>query len=193
MTTSGLEDSRLVRRCQGGDLEAFNQLVLKYQDRVFDAVYRLTGEYADAQDLAQECFVKAFTGIKEFRGHSSFYTWLFRIAVNGALSRRRSDSRRERHVSGRYETPEELGLAAIDGGEVEPVQAVQQQEERTAVVEALRRLDPEQRAVIVLKDIEGADYERLSEILQCPRGTVKSRLHRARQALRAELEKVMRA
>jgi len=193
VVSSSQEDSRLVARCQDGDLEAFNQLVLKYQDRVLDTVYRMVGSLEDAEDLAQECFVRAFQAIGEFRGQSSFYTWLFRIAVNGALSQRRRAARRRRHVAGRYETPEDLGPAAVDAGAAEPIDGVEQEEQRAAVIGALRRLDPEQRAVIVLKDIEGADYAQMAEILQCPRGTVKSRLHRARQALKAELSRAMRA
>jgi RNA polymerase sigma-70 factor (ECF subfamily) len=191
--TSSQEDSRLVARCQGGDLEAFNQLVLKYQDRVFDTVYRMVGEYADAQDLAQACFVKAYLAVGEFRGQSSFYTWLFRIAVNEALSERRRTARGQRHAPTFCQTPEDLGAAAADARTHQPAEAAEQNEERLAVVEALRRLDPEQRAVIVMKDLEGADYGQLAEVFQCPRGTVKSRLHRARQALRKELARLIRA
>jgi len=190
--TSSLEDDRLVGQCQDGDLEAFNKLVLKYQDRVFDTVYRMVGEYEDAQDLAQDCFVKAFLAIAEFRGQSSFYTWLFRIAVNCALSQRRRSARQERRVVTRYDTPEELGAAGA-GDDGDPSRLVQQEEERTTVIEALRRLAPEHRAVIVLKDIEGVDYGQMAEMLQCPRGTVKSRVHRARQALRRELVRLMQA
>jgi len=193
VVTSSHEDDRLVGQCRDGDLEAFNKLVLKYQDRVFDTVYRLVGDYEDARDLAQDCFLKAYVGLSAFRGQSSFYTWLFRIAVNCALSERRRTVRYEQHVVGRYETPEDLGPAGADGEAAEPSRVVQQQEERQAVVEALRRLDADQRAVIVLKDIEGADYGQMADILQCPRGTVKSRVHRARQALRRELVRLMQA
>ena len=193
MVTLSHEDDRLVGQCRDGDLEAFNKLVLKYQDRVFDTVYRLAGDYEDARDLAQDCFLKAYMGLNAFRGQSSFYTWLFRIAVNCALSGRRRTARYDQHVVGRYETPEDLGSAGADGEAAEPSRVVQQQEERQAVLEALRRLGPDQRAVIVLKDIEGADYGQMAEILQCPRGTVKSRVHRARQALRVELVRLMQA
>jgi len=193
VVTSSHEDDRLVGQCRDGDLEAFNKLVLKYQDRVFDTVYRLVGDYEDARDLAQDCFLKAYVGLSAFRGQSSFYTWLFRIAVNCALSGRRRTVRYAQHVVGRYETLEDLGSAAADGGAAEPSRVVEQQEERQAVVEALRRLDADQRAVIVLKDIEGADYGQMADILQCPRGTVKSRVHRARQALRRELVRLMQA
>jgi len=192
VVASSLEDDRLVDRCQDGDLEAFNKLVLKYQDRVFDTVYRMVADYEDARDLAQDCFLKAFLAIGEFRGQSSFYTWLFRIAVNCALSQRRRAARQERYVVAHYETPEELGPAAAseDG---DPSRLVQQEEERATVIEALRCLDPDHRAVIVLKDIEGVDYGQMAEILECPRGTVKSRVHRARQALRRELVRLMQA
>lgn len=191
MVTSSQEDGRLVARCQEGDLEAFNQLVLKYQDRVFDTVYRMVGDYEDARDLAQDSFVKAFVAIGEFRGQSTFYTWLFRIAVNAALSQRRRSARSQRHVAAHYDDPDEVGPLDRDGHA--PIEAAQHAEERAAVIEALRRLDADQRSVIVLKDIEGADYGQMAEILQVPRGTVKSRLHRARLALRHELKRLMRA
>jgi len=187
--TSDREDDRLVGRCRDGDLEAFNQLVLKYQDRVFDTVYRMVADYEDARDLAQDSFVKAFQAIRDFRGQSSFYTWLFRIAVNAALSRRRQLARRRRYVTAWYEAADDLeptGSSRHD--DPDPVRDAARTEERTAVLAALGRLEAEHRAVIVLRDIEGADYGQMAEMLQCPRGTVKSRLHRARQALRRELE-----
>ena len=191
LVKSTREDDRLVADCRAGDLEAFNKLVLKYQDRVFDTIYRLVGRYEEARDLAQECFVKAFLALNDFRGQSSFYTWLFRIAVNCALSARRRSARRARHEAGSYETPEELGEAAVDPRSREPGRALEEEEQRRMVLEALGRLAPEHRTVVVLKDIEGADYAQMAEILQCPRGTVKSRVHRARQALRRELVRLM--
>jgi RNA polymerase sigma-70 factor (ECF subfamily) len=193
VVTPSHEDNRLVAECQAGDLEAFNKLVLKYQDRVFDTIYRMVGHHEDARDLAQDCFVKAYVALSDFRGQSSFYTWLFRIAINCALSRRRWTARREERVVSHYEYPEDLGAAAADQAAAEPGLFVEQEEERRTVIEALCRLSPEHRAVIVLKDIEGADYAQMAEVLQCPRGTVKSRVHRARQALRKELVRLIQA
>lgn len=192
-------DGELVSRCQGGDLAAFEALVEKYQDRIYNLVYRLAGRHEDAQDITQDVFLRALEHIAEFRQQAQVYTWLFRIAVNLAISRRRR-GQRVRFVSldglsggdGREED-EVGGMDPADGREARPAEAVEHDERCEQVAAAVAELDEEFRSVLVLKDIEGFDYQQISEILALPMGTVKSRLHRARNELKVRLLPIINA
>ncbi len=183
-------DGQLVAKAQRGDTAAFGSLVERYQDPLFNGVYRMVGQREEAEDLAQEAFVKAFRGIGRFEGRSSFYTWLYSIAFNLVISYRRKTG------SARHLNPLSLnhgggddgpGLEAQDASEGPDAQA-QRGETRQRIEAAIAELDAEHRAVIVMRDIEGFDYETIAEVLGCPQGTVKSRLHRARLALREMLK-----
>lgn len=182
------DDSLLVRRCQGGDLAAFDLLVGRYQDKVFNAVYRMTGHYEDARDLTQEAFLKALAGLDRFRGGSSFYTWIFRIAANAAISWRRKSGRVTAADLAGTDAPLPGTTVGAGSGPAGPQQAAETSEAAVEVQRALDKLDPEFRAALVLKDIEGCDYEEIAEILEVPLGTVKSRIHRARMEMRRHLE-----
>ncbi|MCH8912834.1 MAG: sigma-70 family RNA polymerase sigma factor [Planctomycetes bacterium] len=198
------EDAALVRKIQEGDVDAFEHLVLKYQDRVYNICLRTVGHAEDARDLAQETFLKAFDAISRFEHKSSFYTWLFRIAVNLSISSRRRD-RKIKMLSlsgGDGEPGLESRLADTDQaarlrGEVrdnemlEPPEELKRRETQQAVAGALRQLDEDQRVILVLRDIESLDYKAIAEILDLPLGTVRSRLHRARLAMRDLLRPVM--
>lgn len=186
-------ESAILERARAGDAQAFGSLVERYQDRVFNAVYRMCGNADDAADLTQDAFVKAFRSLDGFRGESGFYTWLFRIAVNLTLSARRrrkpvaslddvSDDGRPRAIG------EEADMRR--NGEVErarPDRMAEAEEQKDAVWAALRALGEEHRAILVLREIEGFDYEQIADMLDIPPGTVRSRLHRARAALKAKL------
>ncbi len=181
-------DDALVRRARRGDDEAMSQLVKRYQDRVYNAVYRMCGHEADALDLTQSTFLKAFAAIGRFEARSGFYTWLFRIAVNLTLSHRRSVRRRGRVLS--------LDAAGGDGEYREPpadeaappaFAAAERGELRERLEAALDGLDEEFRAAVVLKDIEEMEYAEIAEVLEVPIGTVKSRIHRGRTMLRKML------
>ena len=183
-------DDELVRRCQDGQAGAFEELLDRYQDRIFNLVYRLSGHYQDAQDMTQDVFVKALEHIADFRQQAQFYTWLFRIAVNVAISRRRR-GQRVRFVP--LDPPASAsadgdgqggGVRLADERAEDPPEAVERDETNRRVAGAIGQLDEEFRGVLVLKDIEGFDYERIGEILELPLGTVKSRLHRARLELK---------
>jgi RNA polymerase sigma-70 factor (ECF subfamily) len=177
-----------VSRTIGGDGAAFAAIVERYQDRLHNAIYRLVGSAEDARDLLQDALVKAYENIEGFRGGSSLYTWLFRIAVNTALSHRRK--RKWTHVG--------LGPASDDGpaddgswpdpAAPDPVMAA---ETEAAVQQAIGALDEEHRTVVVLRDIQHCDYHDMAEILGVPTGTVKSRLHRARLMLRDKLKPML--
>ena len=189
MRPVSLEEAELVEKVKAGQTEAYGELVRKYQDRVFNTCWRICGHLEDARDLTQEAFLKAFAGIAGFRHESGFYTWIFRVAVNLALSHRRKEARSHTvsldQVSGAGGTQAE-DLAKRIGAEHDddPARAASDAELQGVAARALHTLDGDQRAVIVLRDIEGLGYQEIGMILDIPPGTVRSRLHRARMALR---------
>jgi RNA polymerase sigma-70 factor (ECF subfamily) len=185
-------DQELVQACCDGRGEAFQELVERYQDRTFNAVLRMVASREDARDVVQEAFLKAYENLGQFRGASSFYTWLFRIAVNLALTLRRR-STRLKLVRPLDETTE-LDMSQTQAGrlaERSPEAAMEVAERDRFVSRALEELDGEHRAAIVLRDIEGLDYQTIASILDVPPGTVKSRIHRARMMLRDRLKDVI--
>lgn len=191
-----LEDAELIEQIKAGQTESYGRLVEKYQDRVFNACWRICGHLEDARDVTQEAFLKAFDGISGFRQQSGFYTWVFRVAVNLAISHRRKARVRQtvsldESVGVAGSQAENLARRVQDKSAEEPGRAVGQAELHGHVARALQGLDDDHRAVVVLRDIEGLDYQEIGEILQIPAGTVKSRLHRARMALREALVPVL--
>jgi RNA polymerase sigma-70 factor, ECF subfamily len=185
------DDQRLIVECLRGDPAAFGVLVRRYQDRLYSTVFRLVGNAEDAQDVVQEAFLNAYQSLEGFKGDSLFFTWLYRIAVNAAISFKRKrrvvipiDAARG-GVSG---VPR--GVEPPDPSELSrPGHALEQEEQERRIQRALSRLSPEHRAVLILKDMEGQKYEAMAEILRVPLGTIRSRLHRARLELRELLEK----
>lgn len=179
-------------------MKAFGSLVAKYQDRLFNVMLRMTGDSEEAADLSQEAFVRAMEKIADFRGQSQFYTWLFRIAINLAISRRRRAARvKFASLSPDPEFPEDQASALMaelaSDRESDPVDQAIDNETQRRVLEAIGALDEDYRAVVVLRDIEDMDYEQIAAVLSLPMGTVKSRLHRARLMLREKLSKFVRA
>jgi len=186
----------LVDRARGGDLEAFEGLVAHYQDRVYNYVLRMIYDPMDAQDVAQETFVRAWQGLPRFRGASSFQTWLYRIASNLAIDAARSHKRRGLVMVSLDEPLEgtdasELGHDLPDESRTGPVESLEQGELRTYVWAAVAELSPKLRPVIVLADLQGLSYGEIAKILGCPVGTVKSRLFNARNQLREKLKERM--
>jgi RNA polymerase sigma-70 factor (ECF subfamily) len=189
------EDAALIKQCREGDSAAFGRLVAKYQDRVFNTCWRMCGNRADAEDFTQEAFVKAFQAIDRFAERSKFSTWVFRIAVNVVLS-----SRRGKKAKAVYSLDDSPGPAS-DASTSAAERAVSQESppdgdasdrERTRIVaEALASLEEEHRTVVILRDLESFGYDEIAEILDVPAGTVKSRLHRARMALRDKLSPLL--
>jgi RNA polymerase sigma-70 factor (ECF subfamily) len=181
------DDPHLIAECLQGNTAAFGVLVRRYQDRLYHSVYRLVDNAEDAQDVVQEAFLHAYQSLDSFKGDSLFFTWLYRIAVNTAISLKRKRRAMVRMDSGRNGEPT---IDPIDVSEEnQPGYALEQAEQGRRVREALARLSPEHRAVLVLKDMEGQKYEAMAELLQVPIGTIRSRLHRARLELRELLEK----
>jgi RNA polymerase sigma-70 factor (ECF subfamily) len=182
----------LVERAQAGDLEAFETLVARYQDRVYNYVLRMIYDPMEAQDVAQDTFVRAWQGLPRFRGASSFQTWLYRIASNLAIDAARSRKRRSLVTVSLDEPVEgmeasELGHDLPDDERNGPADLLEQQELRRYVWEGIGELSDKLRPVIVLADLQGLSYGEIAEILGCPVGTVKSRLFNARSQLRDNL------
>jgi RNA polymerase sigma-70 factor (ECF subfamily) len=192
MVMSGfLDDHSLVQECRAGHTEAFGTLVARYQERLYPTILRLIGSAEDAEDILQDTFVRAFEKLDQFQGDSSFYTWIYRIAVNLALSgyrRRRVRSphqlKWERQSVSCEDSPDE-------SPEADPTLPLERAERERIVEDALNKLGPEHRAVVVLKDFDGHRYEEISAILNVPVGTVRSRLHRARCELRDRLRSLV--
>lgn len=188
MRPVALEDAELIEKVRAGQTEAYAVLVRKYQDRVFNACWRICGHLEDARDLTQDAFLKAYESLNEFRHESGFYTWIFRVAVNLAISHRRKAARRRmaslNQPNGTAGSQaDELARRVGQSGETDPSARIGDLELQGRVLRALQGLDEDFRAVVVLRDIEGFDYEAIAEILSIATGTVKSRLHRARSAL----------
>ncbi|MDI6711418.1 MAG: sigma-70 family RNA polymerase sigma factor [Thermoanaerobacterales bacterium] len=177
----------LVQKSQDGDTGAFEELVTLYQDRVYALSYRLTGNGADAQDLAQETFVKAYTGLKGFRNQADFGTWLHRITVNLWINARRRE-RPSVSLDAPVQTADgEVQRVVAATAEEDPAELAERAEFRQAVQAALRDLSREHRAVLVLREMQGYNYDEIARVMDCSLGTVKSRLNRARQALKDKL------
>jgi RNA polymerase sigma-70 factor (ECF subfamily) len=177
------DDQSLVQACRAGQTEAFGVLVKRYEDRLYPTILRLMGSPEDAQDVLQDSFVRAFEKIGQFQGDSSFYTWIYRIAVNLALTEHRKH--RGRGAQPRCE-PASVRLAvepADESPDTDPSAALERTERELMVQSALGELGPEHRAVVVLKDFDGRRYEEIASLLNIPIGTVRSRLHRARMEL----------
>ena len=183
LTQQNPADEFLITRTLKGDNAAFDDLIKRYRDRVVSLVFHILGNFTEAEDLAQDVFVRAYRGLRRFRGQSSFFTWLYRIAVNVAYTSARKSSRRrflqglairEARLRPAPKTPEEEAVS----GETE-----------LQVHAAMARIDPRLRAVLVLKEMEGMEVGAVAEILKIPVGTVKSRLFRAREDLRGILIK----
>lgn len=181
---TGEDERELIEACRAGRVEAFGRLVVRYKDRLYPTLLRFTGNAEDALDLIQDTFLRAYQKIDRFHGESSFYTWVYRIAVNLALSERR----KRRPPIRLSDIPSfDPADAADDPGRSDPSSRLERREREQMVQKALDQLPPDFRAVVVLKDLEGLRYEKIAEILDIPVGTVRSRLHRGRAELRSRL------
>jgi RNA polymerase sigma-70 factor, ECF subfamily len=185
------DDYSLVEVCRAGQSEAFGVLVRRYQDRLYPTIARLMGSPEDAQDLLQDSFLRAFEKLEQFHGECSFYTWIYRIALNLALSGYRK--RRSRGIFRLMQLGKNRpAFDPIDESpQINPPSAVQQAERGSMVEAALNALGPEYCAVVILKDFDGRRYEEISALLNIPLGTVRSRLHRACCELRDRLRSLV--
>jgi len=183
-------DLAVVRRVQAGDVAAFDSLIGKYRERVVGIVYNMTSNREDAADLAQDAFIKAFQSIHRFQGQSSFFTWLYRIAINSTLSHLRKNRLRSFFSleSIRVEDPvaREVVEALTDRSGVGRDAFVRELQEK--LNEAMQKLSINHRTVVTLFEIDGLSHQEIAEVMGCSVGTVRSRLHYAKQLLQAELQ-----
>ena len=183
-----VEEMELVRRARRGDLAAYDDLVRRYQERIYATVYHMTANHEDANDLAQEAFIKAFQALKSFKGGSSFYTWVYRIAVNKTinfLKQRKNKAQMsldDLDLNAEHD-PDLLALTS----EKTPRRDVNLAELQEKLNTALLKLSPVHRLVVTLHDVQGLSHEEIGKVMDCNIGTVRSRLFYARQQLQAHL------
>jgi RNA polymerase sigma-70 factor (ECF subfamily) len=184
-------DQRLVERVQAGDQSAFNLLVLKYQHRVLKLIARFVSDPTEAEDVAQEAFLKAYRALPSFRGDSAFYTWLYRIAINTAKNALVANKRRPVDFDLDLQDPEQFERQAKLKEADTPEGVLLTEEIRTVVEKAMEQLPDDLRTAIVLRELEGLSYEEIAEAMDCPVGTVRSRIFRAREAIDKKLKPLL--
>jgi RNA polymerase sigma-70 factor (ECF subfamily) len=190
MTGAG-SDQLLVERARRGDRRAFDLLVLKYQQRIVKLVTRYVRDPSEALDVSQEAFVKAFRALPAFRGDSAFYTWLYRIAINTAKNHVASLQRRPVEYDLDTQDPDQHDLSVRLREEETPEGLAMQEQLRQAISEAIAALPEELRTAIMLREVEGLSYEEIAEAMDCPVGTVRSRIFRAREAVDAVIRPLL--
>ena len=182
-------DAVIVERVQNGDVAAFDILVRKYRERLYGIIYNLTSNREDAADLTQEAFIKAFSSINRFKGKSAFFTWLYRIRVNTALSHMKRNRFRRffslEHIHDEGSNAQVLETLAAKHKSEKGALLSELQEKLN---EAMQKLSPKHRTVVVLFEIEGLSHQEIADIVGCSVGTVRSRLHYAKQQLQADLK-----
>jgi RNA polymerase sigma-70 factor (ECF subfamily) len=178
-------DRELVRRARRGDMDAFNDLVVRHQDKIFNAVFRFCGNHEDAADITQRAFINAYRKISEFEGDSAFTTWMYRIAFNQSVSYRRENTR---HKGLSLHAGKDDEMVVEPAIVTNPDERMETQDNQRKVQQALNQLDEGDRRIIILKDLEERSYDDIADILDIPKGTVRSRLHRARLALKEKLK-----
>ena len=182
------EERRLVERAKGGDMEAYDDMVRRYQERIYATIYHMTANHEDANDLAQETFIKAYQALKSFKGDSSFFTWVYRIAINKTINFLKQRKNRT-HMSLNdldFNAEHDADLVALISEKTprREVNLIELQEKLNA---ALQKLSEVHRMVVTLHDVQGLSHEEISRIMDCNTGTVRSRLFYARQQLQAYL------
>ena len=181
-------DQHLVKRAQGGDLEAYDELIRRYQERIYATIYHMTANHEDANDLAQETFIKAYQALKSFKGDSSFFTWVYRIAVNKTINflkqRKNKTHMSLNDLDFNAEHDPDLVALVSDKTPRRDVNLIELQEKLNG---AMQKLSEIHRLVVTLHDVQGLSHEAISKIMDCNTGTVRSRLFYARQQLQAYL------
>ena len=184
-------DKELVRRVKKGDKQAFDLLFIRYQHKIVNLVGRYLRDPEDVEDVAQEAFIKAFRALPRFRGESAFYTWLYRISINTAKNHLVARSRRPPGADVDVEEAEFMdGADALKEGE-SPESALARDELSAAIDAAIGRLPEDLRSAVTLREFDGLSYEQIAVIMDCPVGTVRSRIFRAREAIDRDIEPLL--
>ncbi|HEY7672043.1 MAG TPA: RNA polymerase sigma factor RpoE [Gammaproteobacteria bacterium] len=189
--TSGVSDLALIRRVQQGDRSAFDLLVAKYQHKILNLVMRYVKDPSEALDVAQEAFLKAYRAAPSFRGESAFYTWLYRIAINTAKNYLVAARRRPAAVDVDFADAEQFESLTKQADIDTPERLALTEEIGATVAAAIQELPEELRTAILLREIEGMSYEEIAATMECPVGTVRSRIFRAREAIEERLRPLM--
>ena len=184
-------DRELVERVQRGERKAFDLLVLKYQHRIAKLIARYVHDPTEVLDVAQEAFIKAYRAIPRFRGDSAFYTWMYRIAINTAKNHLAAQARRPRDSGVDVTDAEQFDSATDLRDTATPEGLVLTEEIQQTVVAAIEALPEDLKVAISLRELEGLSYEDIAQVMECPIGTVRSRIFRAREAISARLEPLL--
>ena len=191
MTAAPQTDQQLVKRVQQGDKRAFDLLVLKYQHKIFGLISRYIRDHSEIQDVAQEAFIKAYRALPRFRGDSAFYTWLYRIAINTAKNHLVARGRRPPSSDIDVEDAEHFeGVSPLKDIET-PESVLFGDELKRVVNDAIKNLPDDLRTAVTLREFEGLSYEDIAEVMECPVGTVRSRIFRAREAIEKQVQAQM--
>jgi len=193
VTSNKAADQLLVERVQKGDKKAFDALVLKYQQKVANLIARYIRDPAEVLDVTQEAFIKAYRALPNFRGESAFYTWLYRVAINTAKNHLAAASRRPPKDDIEAETAEQMDMGARLKEQDTPEQLAMQEQVAATIKAALDGLPDDLRTAISLREFEGMSYEEIAEAMDCPIGTVRSRIFRAREAIDKKLKPLLGA
>jgi len=185
-------DQQLVERAQGGDKQAFDLLVIKYQRRLVRLLSQFIRDSAEVEDIAQETFIKAYKSLSSFRGDSAFYTWLYRIGINAAKNFLVAQKRRASNTSNNFDIEDAENLE--EGGQLRelstPESELISKQIAQTVNQALNELPEELCTAITLREIEGLSYEEIASVMNCPTGTIRSRIFRAREVISVKLQSV---
>lgn len=181
-------DQQLVERVQQGDKRAFDLLVVKYQQRILNLVGRFVRNPNDAMDVSQEAFLKAYRALPKFRGDSAFYTWMYRIAVNTAKNYLAVQSRRPLEADQDYDEIEQIDSSGVLREQATPEHMLLRDEIQDTVIRSIDELPEDLRIAITLREVEGLSYEDIAAVMECPIGTVRSRIFRAREAIDKQLK-----
>lgn len=180
-------DEDLVRQIKNGDLDAFDQLVRRYEVKIYNVAFRFMGNHADAVDLAQDTFIRMYQALPGFRGDSSFATWLYRVAANACRDELRKRQRRRSVSMDEMIATSPANMPAAPG-DYSPEETIQRRETQQQVQECLNQLSNDHRLILVMREIQGFSYEEIAGALGCSLGTVKSRISRARSALKEKIK-----
>ena len=191
LMSDNIIDKEIIERVKGGDKKAYDLLVLKYQQRVINLISRFVKNHSDALDVSQETFIKAYRALPNFRGESAFYTWLYRIAVNTAKNHLTVQSRKI--TKSDYDVTD---IEQIEGNmslteQTTPESLLAKDELQETILKTIENLPEDLKSAIMLREIEGLSYEGIAEVMECPVGTVRSRIFRAREMIDSKIKPLL--
>ena len=191
MTKTAQSDIDLVKRVQKGDKKAFDPLVIKYQQRIANLISRFIRDPDEVLDVTQEAFIKAYRALPNFRGDSQFYTWLYRVAINTAKNHLATLSRRPPQGDIEAEIAEQMDMGTRLKEQETPERLAEEADLKAVILEAVDQLPEELKTALTLREIDGLSYDEIAEAMDCPIGTVRSRIFRAREAVDKAIKPLM--